>query len=41
MPPLQPPISDDRPLRLLSVEPSRTQVPRYELIEFRLNLQAT
>jgi hypothetical protein len=38
---LQPPISDDRPLRLLSVTPSRTQVPRYDLIEFRLNLQAT
>ncbi|MEJ5250384.1 MAG: DUF5060 domain-containing protein [Chthonomonadetes bacterium] len=38
---LQPPISDNRPLRLLSVKPSRTQVPRYELIEFRLNLQAT
>jgi hypothetical protein len=40
MQPLQPPISDDRPLRLLSVTPSRTQVPRYDLIEFRLNLQA-
>lgn len=38
---LQPPISDNRPLRLLSVTPSRTQVPRYELVEFRLNLQAT
>lgn len=37
----QPPLSDNRPLRLLSVTPSRTQVPRYELIEFRLNLQAT
>lgn len=41
MPELQPPISDNRPLRLLSVTPSRTQVPRYELIEFRLNLHAT
>jgi len=38
---VQPPISDDRPLRLLSVEPSRRQVPRYERIELRLNLQAT
>ncbi|MGQ9881365.1 MAG: DUF5060 domain-containing protein [Armatimonadota bacterium] len=38
---LQPSISDNRPLRLLSVTPSRTQVPRYELVEFRLNLQAT
>lgn len=37
----QPPISDDRPLRLMSVTPSRRQVPRYELVEFRLNLQAT
>ncbi len=37
----QPPISDNRPLKLISVTPSRTQVPRYELIEFRLNLQAT
>ncbi|GIV17897.1 MAG: hypothetical protein KatS3mg022_3332 [Armatimonadota bacterium] len=41
MPELQPPISDKRPLRLHSVTPSRTRVPRYELIEFRLNLQAT
>lgn len=38
---LQPSLSDSRPLRLLSVTPSRTQVPRYGLVEFRLNLQAT
>ncbi len=38
---LQPQLSDNRPLRLVSVTPNRTQVPRYELIEFRLDLQAT
>lgn len=41
MPELQPPISDHRPLRLHAVTPSLTQVPRYDLIEFRLRLQAT
>ncbi|MDW8105573.1 MAG: DUF5060 domain-containing protein [Armatimonadota bacterium] len=37
----QPPISDNRPLRLLAVTPNRKQVERYDLIEFRLSLQAT
>ncbi|MDW8321386.1 MAG: DUF5060 domain-containing protein [Armatimonadota bacterium] len=38
---LQPPISDNRPLHLVSVTPNRRRAACYELIEFRLNLQAT
>lgn len=36
-----PALSDDRPLRLISVVPDRTKVPRYGKIEFRLQLEGT
>ncbi len=39
--PLQPSLSDNRPLKLAAVTPDRTRVPRYGKIELRLNLQGT
>lgn len=38
---LQPPLSDNRPLRLSSVTPNRTRIERYDLLELRLVLQGS